>query len=63
MNKRIVLGVTFAAAAAGAALAGGVAYANDGDGADLRISYEQVQDTQQRDCPEKGGATTPEADL
>ncbi|GAA1898949.1 hypothetical protein [Asanoa iriomotensis] len=59
MNKRIALGVTFAAAAAGAALAGGVAYANDdADGADLRISYEQVQET---DCPEKTG--TAEADL
>ena len=55
MNKRIVLGVTFAAAAAGVALAGGVAYANDGDGADLRISYEQVRDA---NCPEKGAAST-----
>ncbi|MEV0716188.1 hypothetical protein [Asanoa sp. NPDC050611] len=63
MNKRIALGVTFAAAAAGAALAGGVAYATDTDGADLRISYEQVQGAQQgKDCPE-GGAGTAEADL
>jgi len=59
MKKRIMLGVAVAAAAAGAALAGGAAYANDGDeGADLRISYEQVRGT---DCPE--GDSTPEADL
>jgi hypothetical protein len=61
MRKKIVLGAALVAAAAGAALAGGVAYANDG--VDLRISYEQVQGTQSgTDCPE-GAGSTPEADL
>ncbi|SNT26744.1 hypothetical protein SAMN05421812_104116 [Asanoa hainanensis] len=55
MKKRIMLGVAVAAAAAGAALAGTAAWAAD-DAADVRISYEQVQD---KDCPE----STPEADL
>ncbi|GIF66511.1 hypothetical protein Ais01nite_45460 [Asanoa ishikariensis] len=61
MKKRIMLGVAVAAAAAGAALAGTAAWAADdgADGADLRISYEQVAGT---DCP-KGADSAPEADL
>ena len=64
MNKRIALGIAVAAAAAGAALAGGVAYADDGgDGTNLRISYEQVRGAEDgKDCPE-GAGSAPEADL
>jgi hypothetical protein len=71
MRIKTIAGVAFAGAAAAAVVAGGVAYASDGDGGGerLRIVYEDQGNRSgttadlREDCPEKsGGGSAPESE-
>jgi len=71
MRIKTIVGVAFAGAAAAAVVAGGVAYASDGDGGGerLRIVYEDqgsgsgTTANLSEDCPEKsGGGSAPESE-
>jgi len=56
MRIKTIAGLAFAGAAAGAVVAGGVAYASDGGAAsDSQTTVRIIQEGDTRDCPEEGG--------